>query len=97
MQRLRKILYKKMGGSDGENANYFRFRVRDVVRSHDHKTRRDWLQQENIMLITLQVCTSLCRFLQTFASFCNIFIAGMIFILFYMCRRLKEDDLHGTL
>jgi len=34
-----------------------------------HTTRRDWLQQQDIMLITLQVCAS---FLRTFASFCDI-------------------------
>jgi len=45
-----------------EYANYFRIRMRDVVKLHRHVTRRDWLQQLNIMLITLQ----------DFANFVNL-------------------------
>ena len=52
--------YSAMGGA---YANYFRFRLRDVIRSHHRATWRDWLQQEIIMLMTLQVSAS---YVQTF-------------------------------
>jgi len=59
----------------GRYANYFRLSVSDVSMSDHHETRRDWLQQYYIMLMTPQVCAPICKLLETIATFfCNIMI-----------------------
>jgi len=40
-----------------------------VVSSYHHITQRDWLHEQNIMPMMLQVCARYCKLLKVFATF----------------------------
>ena len=87
-----KYFANKMGGVI---ANYFCFRVRDVIRAPP----LDWLQL-NIMLMTLQVCASFCKLSRVLATFPFYFIAALIIysilhVLTALCRCLALNFRRG--